>query len=67
MGSYTWGYASPNICYHCSYPTYNLLVTTLPMNLQAGAGKGRHRPKQTPSWELSIVSRGCVATVGREP
>ena len=29
MGSYKWGYKTPNMGYKYSYPTYNL-----PMNLQ---------------------------------
>ena len=39
MGSYKWGYKSPNMGYNYSYPTYNSTYTYLPMNLQVSALK----------------------------
>ena len=33
MGSYKWGYKSPNMTYKYSYPTYNPIYN-YPMNLQ---------------------------------
>ena len=35
MGSYKWGYKSPNMGCKCSYPTYNLTYN-YPFNLQVG-------------------------------
>ena len=40
MGSYKWGYKSPNVGYKSSYPTYNP-THELPMNLQAGLRRDR--------------------------